>query len=143
MWPTPAGERILQGAEAVLFKEGLGTLVDFIHDDTEDLWPSGVEPFDHLQRNQKLAVLAQIGSALLCEELIDSLAGEILWDEDWRQAEIQMDVSPEQGQAMKKLLGIDEDYYVAVSPDPSEEELEGILALLKKLTKVVSAPKDP
>ena len=207
MWPTPDGERTLQGAEAALFKEGLGTLVDMVRDDTEGLWHFGIPPFDNLPPNQKLAVLAQIGNALLCKDqpvprltavweaavgavfeairvmvemeidqpaewqlsptwrarvlsaarerqieelldptsgdldgwevLIDSLKGDILWDEDWRYAELHLDAPPDQGQAVKTLLGIDDNYYVAVPPDPSEEELQGILAILKKLTRAV------
>jgi hypothetical protein len=35
---------------------------------------------------------------------------------------------------VKKLLGIDEDYYIAVPPDPTDEEMEGIWATLRKLT---------
>jgi hypothetical protein len=36
---------------------------------------------------------------------------------------------------VKKLLGIDEDYYVAVPRDPTEEEMEGILVTLRGLTR--------
>ena len=67
MWLTPDGERTLQGAEATLFREGLGTLVDRVGDDTEGFWHCGIEPFDNLHGNQKLAVLAQVGRALLRE----------------------------------------------------------------------------
>jgi hypothetical protein len=35
---------------------------------------------------------------------------------------------------VKKLLGIDEDYYVAVPPDPSAEEMEHVWAALRGLT---------
>ena len=61
MWWTPDGERILQGAEAGLFREALGTVVDMVRDDNEPLWQFGAPPFDDLQPNQKLAVLAQVG----------------------------------------------------------------------------------
>jgi hypothetical protein len=65
MWWTPDGERILQGAEAGLFRDALGTVVDMIRDDDESFWQFGAPPFDSLRPNQKLAVLAQIGRALL------------------------------------------------------------------------------
>jgi hypothetical protein len=42
--------------------------VDMVRDDHEGLWEIGVPPFDNLQPNQKLAVLAQVGIALLCED---------------------------------------------------------------------------
>ena len=38
MWWTPEGERTLKGAEARLFREALGTLVDMVRDDDEGPW---------------------------------------------------------------------------------------------------------
>jgi len=67
MWPTPGGERILQGAEANLFREALAMTVDMVRDDPKGLWQFSAAPFDKLQPNQKLAVLADVGSALLQE----------------------------------------------------------------------------
>ena len=204
MWWTPDGERILQGAEARLFREALGVIVDMVRDDNEGLLEFAAPPFDKLQPNQKLAVLAKVGSALLQEnqpmprltavreaavgavyeaimlmvemeidqpaeehepptwrqmvltacqdrgidelldpsseeadewdELICSLADAVLWDEDWKDSESLLDADPKASQAVKKLLGIDEDYYVAVPPDPTQEEMEGIWATLRRLT---------
>jgi hypothetical protein len=37
MWWTPDGERILQGAEASLFREALGMTVDMVRDDLDGL----------------------------------------------------------------------------------------------------------
>ncbi len=68
MWWTPDGQRVLQGAEAKLFREALGMIVDMVRDDAEGLWQFGAPPFDKLQPNQKLAVLAQVGTALLCKD---------------------------------------------------------------------------
>jgi hypothetical protein len=36
---------------------------------------------------------------------------------------------------MKKRQGIDEDYYVAVPPDPTDEEIKGVWAKLRRLTQ--------
>jgi hypothetical protein len=211
MWSTPDGERILQGAEAALFRESLGTLADIVRDDEEGFGDYGSPPFDALQSNQKLAVLAQIGTAPLRENqpapklcavlegavgavyenvrvmveleidqssdgdesltwremvlaasqergaeelldvdaddldgwnvLIDSLADGVLWDEDWRDSESLLDADPKAGGAVKELLGIDEDYYVALPPDPAEEEMEGILVTLRGLSRDAAGPK--
>jgi len=67
MWWTPDGERILQGAEARLFREALGVLVDMVREDDEGLLQFSAPPVDKLQPNQKLAVLAEVGGALLQE----------------------------------------------------------------------------
>ena len=210
MWWTPDGERILQGAEARLFREALGTLVDMVRDDDEGMWQFDAPPFDDLQPNQKLAVLAQIGTALFredrpmpkltavleaaveavyetirvmvemeidepvenrespswrelvlaacrergIEELLDAqsedldewdvlvgcLADGVLWDEDWKDSESLLDADPKASRAVKKLLGIDEDYYIAVPPDPTEEEMEGVWATLRRLTQGTVGP---
>ena len=206
MWWTPDGERILQGAEARLFREALGMVVDMVRDDHEGLWQFGAPPFDNLQPNQKLAVLAQVGTALLREDqpmprltaVLEAAVGavyeairlmvemeidqpaevarvadmartgagrlpgtgsrgtsrsrnpkistngrswsvawrtECFWDEDWRDDESLLDADPKASGAVKKLLGIDEDYYVAVPPDPTDEEMEGVWATLRGLTR--------
>ena len=205
MWWTPDGERILQGTEARLFRDGLAVLVDMVRDDNEGHQQFGAPPFDNLQPNQKLAVLAEVSSALLqkdrpmprltatreaavgavyeaimiwvemeidqaaeglesptwrelilaaCRErgieeilnpaseeigewelLVSCLSDAVLWDEDWRDSESLLDVDPKASRAVKKLMGIDEDYYIAVPPDPTEEEMEGIWATLRELTK--------
>ena len=62
MYHTPGGDRVLTGAERSLFVESLGMIVDMLAD--MDV-PVGVNPFDDLQRNQKLVVLYHAGRALL------------------------------------------------------------------------------
>lgn len=69
------------------------------------------------------------------EVLVDSLTASVLWDEDWRDNENLLDVDPKAGRALKELLGIDEDYYVAVPPDPTDVEVEGVWATLLRLTR--------
>ena len=211
MWWTSEGERTLKGAEATLFREALGTLVDMVRDDDEGMWQFDAPPFDKLQPNQKLAALAEVGIALLredqpmprlsavlaaavgavyetirvmvaieidepvenrespswrelvlatcrereIEELLDAqsedldewdvlvscLADGLLWDKDWKDNESLLDADPKASQAVKKLMGIDEDYYVTVPPDPTEEEMEGTWATLRGLTQDKAGPQ--
>lgn len=69
MWHTSKGDRTLSGAEAQLIRE----LIAFVHDeitialDQDDPYESGVALFDDLQPTQQLALLLEIGSALLDE----------------------------------------------------------------------------
>jgi hypothetical protein len=210
MWWTPDGQRILQDAEGQLFREALGMVADMVRDDHEGIWQVGAPPFDNLQPNQKLAVLAQVSSALLREDqpipkltavleaavgaiyeavrvlvemeidqpaeeqestwrelvlaacrergaeelpdaqsndldewevVVDSLVDGVLWDEDWRADESLLDADPKASQAVKEVLGIDEDYYVAVPPDPTDEDMEGVWATLRSLTRDAAEPK--
>src|SRR4051812_18554708 len=68
MWWTPLGERVLRGAEWELFRDGLAMLVDLVEEakasDDPEIGSVGVEAFDQLQPNQKLALLARVGKAL-------------------------------------------------------------------------------
>src|SRR3954469_13126721 len=68
MWWTPLGERVLRGAEWKLFRDGLAMVRDLVEEakasDDPELGSVGVEAFDQLQPNQKLALLARVGKAL-------------------------------------------------------------------------------
>ena len=66
MWWTPRGERVLRGAEWDLFREGLDGIWNLVEESMDDpeRFSSGVEAFDRLQPNQKLALLALVGDAL-------------------------------------------------------------------------------
>jgi len=207
---TPDGEQVLQGAEAKLFKEALATIVSVVRDDYAGTWRFHIPCFDDLRPNQKLALLAQVGSALLdedepmpkltavleaavgavfetvrvmvgmeveeewewgespswrklvlaasrergiddlpdveCEDvnewevLVDSLAGGVLWDEDWKETGDLLDADPRESRAVNALMGIDTDYYIAIPPDPTDREMEIVWATLRALTPSNSMP---
>jgi hypothetical protein len=208
---TPEGKRTLKGKESVLFREALAAIVDLVRDDDDGLWQFAAPPFDNLQPNQKLAILAQAGAALLrenqpmprltavleaavgavyeairllvemeieqpaewrespswrelvlaaCRErgikglldaqsddldewevLVSCLADNVLWDEDWKESEALLDADPKAGQAVKKLLGIDDDYYIALPPDPTDTEMAAIWEELRVLTQNATEPE--
>jgi hypothetical protein len=75
------------------------------------------------------------------EVMVASLADGVLWDEDWRDDPNLLDVDPEIGRAVKELLGIDKDYYVAVPPDPTDEEMKGVWKTLRELTPNTEEPR--
>ena len=66
--------------------------------------------------------------------LIECLEGRVLWDRDW-ELEEQLDIEPVAGRRVKRELGIDNDYFVAVPPDPTDEEAERLLKELRELTR--------
>ena len=69
MWRTECGERILEGAEAVVFAETLSSLLDeAILSKFED-YESGVVCFDNLTYGQKVSVLATIGNGLFKKDV--------------------------------------------------------------------------
>jgi hypothetical protein len=66
--------------------------------------------------------------------LLDCLEDRLLWDRDWEMEE-HLDADPATSHRVKQELGIDEDYFVAVPPDPSEEECGRLLDELRELTQ--------
>ena len=60
--------------------------------------------------------------------------GEILWDADYEDAANFLDASPDHRRTMDVILGVGEDYFTAVPPDPTEAELPAIWRRLKTLT---------
>ena len=66
MWHTSAGDRTLEGAEARLIREAIGWVLDMLEPETDhDVWLFGIRAFDHREFGQKLALLCQVGQALL------------------------------------------------------------------------------
>jgi hypothetical protein len=57
----------------------------------------------------------------------------VLWDTDWALLE-HLDADPETSQRSKKLLGIEEDYFVAVPPEPNDAQAARLLDELVELT---------
>jgi hypothetical protein len=209
MWHTPSGNRKLEGAEARLIREALGCFADEIEMqvDCGELYTVGVRLFDRLEWQQKIALLAKVGAALLDDcpspkltavneatvaaiyryvrisieieidgdrrawrrnvlaairevdvaprssdpdddlpaenhdemdewhPLMDALESFVLHDEDWDMDDLFMDANPDLSQARKDHLSIEDDYFTAVAPDPSEAELAEAFAVLRSLMK--------
>ena len=49
------------------------------------------------------------------------LQDQVLWDNDWK-ADERFDAAAAQSRRLKEQLDIPNDYYVAVVPEPSDEE---------------------
>ncbi|WP_218933635.1 hypothetical protein [Rubripirellula lacrimiformis] len=69
------------------------------------------------------------------EDLIDILAGAILWDRDFEMAESFLDIDPNVSQQRRKLLGIDDDYFTSVAPDPRPEEAFGLVSRTREIVR--------
>lgn len=207
-WRTQIGERTLKGAEATLIRESLGHVADMVEEEiagNDDPWEFGVPVFDQLEARAKLAVLVEVGWALLrdtktcpkltainesavailfanveesiqfevdaqkvdfedlvfwrplvlaiydetgdtidlpapdCTDmdewnlLMQVLSDRILWDDDFNDADRFLDAPPHQADTLRQMLSIDEDYYRAIPPDPTDAELPGIRAKLNQL----------
>jgi hypothetical protein len=70
MWHTSAGDRMLAGAEARLFKSALTRMVEDIKEEAMDdglveQWEYGIPRFDELTWTQRIQVLEQVASHVL------------------------------------------------------------------------------
>lgn len=65
--------------------------------------------------------------------LLDRLEGQILWDRDWEMDE-QLDADPDVSRQVKQEMGINDDYFIAIPPDPTDEEAKRLLLELRDLT---------
>jgi len=67
------------------------------------------------------------------DPLIDCLADRILWDADYAMEEQFLDRDPETVGELKKFAGISGDYFRAVAPDPTDDEIERIRRALREI----------
>ncbi len=72
MWHTSAGDRTLEGAEAALIREAIGWVLDLESEAEEPAgsWSFGIPAFDQLAPQQKLALLCEVGEALLRPDIL-------------------------------------------------------------------------
>lgn len=66
--------------------------------------------------------------------LVEVLDSFLLWDDDWERPEVVMDADPETARLIKACLTIDDDYYVAIAPDPTDAEVAAARARLRQIT---------
>lgn len=71
--------------------------------------------------------------------LVDCLESRVLWDYDW-QLEGSIDLDPDASQRLKYELGIADDYFVTVPPDPADAEAERLLQQLLELSDAAQSP---
>ncbi len=65
---------------------------------------------------------------------VDCLRDRVLADEDWALEGFAIDLPPESGQAVKQSLGIDNDYFIGISPDATLEDARAAReAILKRI----------
>jgi hypothetical protein len=194
----------LAGAEATVFVEALGMMVDMLRDGEFEF---GQPIIDRLQQGQRLVVFEQVATGLLrtetpeprltavveaavaavyewitdmvrmeielagdtafepkhptwrqlvwnasheakfdelppadssdvekWESLVDLLSERVLWDRDFEYEARYVDADPALNARVKDVMGIDDDYFVAVPDEPPESELGQILERLNELT---------
>jgi len=65
--------------------------------------------------------------------VVDCLAGCVLWDNDYESQAI-LDMPPEESKRFRATLGMTDDYYTDVAPDPPDEQISLYVDALRGLT---------
>src|SRR5262249_17323441 len=66
--------------------------------------------------------------------LLDGLSDRVFWDDDYALGHYFLDPNPDARRATMEQLQIVENYYLAVAPDPGEQELKQIRNTLREIT---------
>jgi hypothetical protein len=69
------------------------------------------------------------------EDLIDLLASAILWDRDFEMADSFLDIDPGVSLKRRKMLGIRDDYFTSVAPDPRPEEAFALVSRTRSIVR--------
>ncbi len=69
-----------------------------------------------------------------------SVSDGILWEVDYNDEHFYLDRSPEEAQVLRKLTGINENYYLSIAENLKDEEIESKRAELRKLCLSVVKP---
>ena len=65
--------------------------------------------------------------------LVERLADRVLWDNDY-EMQVSLDLPPEESERLRATLGMTEDYYTDVPPDPRDEQIDLYVDALRGLT---------
>lgn len=69
------------------------------------------------------------------EGLVESLADAILWDRDFEMADSFLDADPGVSQQRRRLLGISEDYFTRVAPDPRPDDVAELASRTRSILR--------
>ena len=67
--------------------------------------------------------------------VIDYLADAILWDRDFEFSESFLDMDPEILRERRQILGIDDDYFTQIAPDPPPAEVAKLVSATREIVR--------
>lgn len=70
--------------------------------------------------------------------MIETIQSFVLWDADWLDEDLHLDVDPETSRLRKERFDIADNYYTAIPPDPNESEVELARTQLRALIKTAN-----
>lgn len=77
----------------------------------------------------------QCGDIHVWEQLVEGLTDAILWDRDFEMSDSFLDADPGVSHQRRRLLGINDDYFTSVAPDPLPGEVFGIVSKTRDIVR--------
>jgi len=74
------------------------------------------------------------------ETEVQELSHAILWDVDYKDAQLYIDFSPEKSEVLKDISGITDDYFLAIADDLTDKEAKARMKELKNLCRSIIKP---
>lgn len=69
------------------------------------------------------------------EYLIEALSDAILWDRDFEMADSFLDDDPGVSLTRRRLLGIDDEYFTSIAPDPRPDEVYRLISRTREIVR--------
>jgi len=141
--PPPKLSSLREATVSVLFEELRACVADEVDCELEEESPNRywrrliVRVCIAAGDDEQIADLPDSGSDDLdaWDLIVESLADRILWDRDWEMEDLFADAIPERGRQLKRFLGIDDDYFRDIAPDPTAHQLDAVRSQLDALTR--------
>jgi hypothetical protein len=135
--PTPRLTANIESAVAIVYEH----VKDQVYQEIDDPELSSETPFWRrlvLDAAREQVALNELPGDSSCDKeawtlLVECLAGSVLWDNDYQWQEC-LDLPPEESRRVRARLGMDDDYYTDVPPDPPDDQTKLYLDALMGLT---------
>ena len=135
--PAPTLTAFIESAVAIVYEHAKGQVYQEIDD------PESFTETSFWRRLVLAAVREQVSPDELpndtdCDKeawtiLVECLAGCVLWDNDY-ESQLSLDLPPEESGRIRALLGMADDYYTDVPPDPLDDQANLYVDALVGLT---------
>jgi hypothetical protein len=135
--PAPKLTAIIESGVEIVYERAKGLVYQEIDD------PDSFAETSFWRRLVLDAVREQVGPDELPNDtdrdketwtfLVECLAGCVLWDNDFK-SQLSLDLPPEESRQFRALLGMADDYYTDVPPDPPDDQADLYVDALVGLT---------
>ncbi|MGI9474222.1 MAG: hypothetical protein ACR2NZ_21960, partial [Rubripirellula sp.] len=103
----------------------------------DDVPVSAVPIHDGLEDDESVMELPEENSSDIgeWEDVVEYLADAILWDRDFELSESFYDLDPGVSSQRRRLMGIDNDYFTRVAPDPRPDQVFGLVSKTRDIVR--------